>query len=101
MFIIRIYLFKPLGCDTAENQCHQTVPQRQRCRIRTVFTDNQTEQLERLFATTDYPSAETRAELAKNTGLSEETVRVRKRNLSVYSNNSSYFVLTFISQKLK
>ncbi|XP_073673583.1 dharma [Garra rufa] len=72
--------FAVSGCDTAENHCHQTVPQRQRCRIRTVFTDNQTEQLERLFAITDYPSAETRAELAKNTGLSEETVRVWFKN---------------------
>lgn len=66
-----------LGCETAENHYHPNA-QRQRGRIRTVFTDNQTEQLERLFAVTDYPTAETRAELAKNTGLSEETVRVRQ-----------------------
>ncbi|XP_043115808.1 dharma [Puntigrus tetrazona] len=68
------------GCDTAENHCHQTVAQRQRSRIRTVFTEHQTETLERLFAATDYPSSETRAELAKNTGLSEETVRVWFKN---------------------
>uniref|UniRef100_A0A8C1Z3N6 Dharma n=1 Tax=Cyprinus carpio TaxID=7962 RepID=A0A8C1Z3N6_CYPCA len=72
--------FAASGCDTAENHYHQTVAQRQRSRIRTVFTDNQTEQLERLFAITDYPSAETRAELSKNTGLSEETVRVWFKN---------------------
>ncbi|XP_048017522.1 dharma [Megalobrama amblycephala] len=72
--------FAVSGCETAENHFHQTVGQRQRSRIRTVFTDNQTEQLERLFAITDYPTAETRAELAKNTGLSEETVRVWFKN---------------------
>ncbi|XP_052431429.1 homeobox expressed in ES cells 1-B-like [Carassius gibelio] len=72
--------FAVSGCDTAENHCHQTVAQRQRSRIRTVFTENQTETLERLFAITDYPSAETRAELARNTGLSEETVRVWFKN---------------------
>uniref|UniRef100_A0A673IZ98 Dharma n=1 Tax=Sinocyclocheilus rhinocerous TaxID=307959 RepID=A0A673IZ98_9TELE len=72
--------FAASGCDTAENHYHQTVAQRQRSRIRTVFTDNQTEQLERLFAFTDYPSAETRAELAQNTGLSEETVQVWFKN---------------------
>ncbi|XP_016375399.1 dharma [Sinocyclocheilus rhinocerous] len=72
--------FAVSGCGTAENHCHQTVAQRQRSRIRTVFTENQTETLERLFAITDYPSAETREELAKNTGLSEETVRVWFKN---------------------
>ncbi len=76
MLIIYLFFKLPSGCDTAENRCHQTVAQRQRSRIRTVFTENQTETLERLFEITDYPSAETRAELAKNTGLSEETVRV-------------------------
>ncbi|XP_067220434.1 dharma [Chanodichthys erythropterus] len=72
--------FAVSGCETVENHFHQTVGLRQRSRIRTVFTDNQTEQLERLFAITDYPTAETRAELAKNTGLSEETVRVWFKN---------------------
>nr|AAI65258.1 Dharma protein [Danio rerio] len=67
------------GCETAENHYH-TIAQRPRGRIRTVFTDNQTEQLERLFAVTDYPTVETRAELAQNTGLSEETVRVWFKN---------------------
>ncbi|KAK7156566.1 hypothetical protein R3I94_006581 [Phoxinus phoxinus] len=72
--------FAVSGCETAENHCHPTVAQKQRSRIRTVFTDSQTEQLERLFALTDYPTAETRADLAKNTGLSEETVRVWFKN---------------------
>nr|ACI62769.1 dharma [Carassius auratus] len=74
------WTFAASGCDTADYHYHQTVAQRQRSRIRTVFTDNLTEQLERLFAITDYPSAETRAELSKNTGLSEETVRVWFKN---------------------
>lgn len=49
---------------------------RQKARIRTVFTDSQTQQLEALFEQTDYPAAEARAEAARVTGLSEETVRV-------------------------
>lgn len=65
------------GCGPAENQCHQHAPQRLRNRVRTVFTDNQTQQLEHLFAVTDYPTVDARAELAKSTGLTEEIVRVR------------------------
>ncbi|KAM7398832.1 hypothetical protein PAMP_018141 [Pampus punctatissimus] len=53
---------------------------RQKARMRTVFTDSQTKQLEALFALTDYPAAETRAEVARSTGLSEETVRVWFKN---------------------
>ncbi|XP_051963272.1 dharma [Xyrauchen texanus] len=68
------------GCDKADSRCHQTAPQRQRSRVRTVFTDSQTEQLDRLFAITDYPSVEARAELSKSTGLSEEIVRVWFKN---------------------
>lgn len=49
---------------------------RQKARMRTVFTDSQTKQLETLFELTDYPAVEARAELARSTGLSEETVRV-------------------------
>lgn len=49
---------------------------RQRARVRTVFTDAQMRQLEALFDLTDYPPAEARAEVAKSSGLSEETVRV-------------------------
>lgn len=48
----------------------------QKFRVRTVFTDSQIKQLEALFEITEYPAAETRAELARRTGLSEETVRV-------------------------
>lgn len=49
---------------------------RQKSRMRTVFTDSQTKRLETLFELTDYPAAEARAEVARSTGLSEETVRV-------------------------
>ena len=50
--------------------------QRQRSRMRTVFTDGQTKRLEALFELTDYPTVEARADVARSTGLSEETVRV-------------------------
>ncbi|XP_022594131.1 homeobox protein goosecoid-like [Seriola dumerili] len=53
---------------------------RQKGRIRTVFTDSQTKQLEALFEFTEYPGMEARAELARSTGLSEETVRVWYKN---------------------
>ncbi|KAA0702089.1 Homeobox protein goosecoid [Triplophysa tibetana] len=68
------------GCDPAENQIHQHEPQRQRNRVRTVFADHQTHHLERLFAITDYPTLDARAELAKSTGLTEEIVRVWFKN---------------------
>ncbi|GAA6231281.1 double homeobox protein 1-like [Lates japonicus] len=53
---------------------------RQKARMRTVFTDGQTKQLEALFELTDYPAVEARAEVARSTGLSEETVRVWFKN---------------------
>ncbi|XP_028275934.1 dharma [Parambassis ranga] len=53
---------------------------RQKARMRTVFTDSQTKQLEALFELTDYPAVEVRAELARSSGLSEETVRVWFKN---------------------
>lgn len=59
---------------------HQAPSQtRQKARMRTVFTDTQTKQLEALFELTDYPAVEARAEVARSTGLSEETVRVSPR----------------------
>lgn len=57
---------------------------RAKARMRTVFTDCQTKQLEALFELTDYPGMELRAELAQNTGLSEETVRVSVQWFRVY-----------------
>ncbi|XP_047451080.1 dharma [Mugil cephalus] len=63
------------------NGFHQVPPQtRQKSRMRTVFTDSQTKQLEALFELTDYPAVEARAEVARSTGLSEETVRVWFKN---------------------
>ncbi|XP_030257456.1 cone-rod homeobox protein-like [Sparus aurata] len=53
---------------------------RQRSRMRTVFTDGQTKRLEALFELTDYPTVEARADVARSTGLSEETVRVWFKN---------------------
>ncbi|XP_035987360.1 dharma [Fundulus heteroclitus] len=52
----------------------------QKARMRTVFTDSQSRELEALFHITDYPATEARAQLARNTGLSEETVRVWFKN---------------------
>ncbi|XP_041795874.1 dharma [Chelmon rostratus] len=53
---------------------------RQKSRMRTVFTDSQTKRLEALFELTQYPAVEARAEVARSTGLSEETVRVWFKN---------------------
>ncbi|XP_068172614.1 dharma [Antennarius striatus] len=53
---------------------------RQRARMRTVFIDSQTKKLEALFARTDYPTVEARAQVAMSTGLSEEVVRVWFKN---------------------
>ncbi|XP_053503656.1 dharma [Ictalurus furcatus] len=63
--------------DYEREECHQSPQHRQRNRIRTVFTESQVKQLDQLFNITDYPTAEARAQLARSTGLSEETVRVR------------------------
>ncbi|XP_041851057.1 dharma [Melanotaenia boesemani] len=57
-----------------------SVQSRQKARMRTVFTDSQIKQLEALFELTDYPAIEARAELARNAGLHEETVRVWFKN---------------------
>ncbi|XP_067451938.1 dharma [Thunnus thynnus] len=65
--------YHPTGL-TAQSQ------QRQKARMRTVFTDSQTKQLEALFELTDYPAVEARAEVARSTGLNEETVRVWFKN---------------------
>ncbi|KAF3693383.1 Homeobox protein goosecoid isoform B [Channa argus] len=62
---------------------------RQKARMRTVFTDGQTKQLEALFELTDYPTAEVRAEVARRTGLNEETVRVWFKNRRARRKRSS------------
>lgn len=51
--------------------------------MRTVFTESQSRHLEALFLHTDYPTAEARAELARTSGLSEETIRVSEELLQV------------------
>ncbi|CAG6008611.1 unnamed protein product [Menidia menidia] len=53
---------------------------RQRTRMRTVFTETQSRELEQLFLRAHYPPADARAQLAACTGLSEETVRVWFKN---------------------
>ncbi|KAJ8369159.1 hypothetical protein SKAU_G00091870 [Synaphobranchus kaupii] len=57
-----------------------TVDHRKQHRMRTVFTENQTQKLEHLFGVTDYPATEAREELAVKAGLSAETVRVWFKN---------------------
>lgn len=77
LFLIYIYIFisgpQPLCTylDQGGNQVN-------RGRMRTVFTDSQTKQLDQLFEQTNYPGVEGRAELARNMGLTEESVRVRE-----------------------
>ncbi|KAK3531100.1 hypothetical protein QTP70_010351 [Hemibagrus guttatus] len=66
--------------DFDKEESYQNPQHRQRNRIRTVFTESQVKQLDQLFNITDYPTAEARAQLARNTGLSEETVRVWFKN---------------------
>lgn len=68
---------QPLAAYSGYPQPSAVPPQSlHKFRVRTVFTDSQIKQLEALFEITEYPSVETRAELARRTGLSEETVRV-------------------------
>uniref|UniRef100_A0A668T1L0 Homeobox domain-containing protein n=1 Tax=Oreochromis aureus TaxID=47969 RepID=A0A668T1L0_OREAU len=72
---------QPLAAYSGYPQPAAVHPQSlQKFRMRTVFTDSQIKQLEALFEITDYPAVETRAELARRTGLSEETVRVWFKN---------------------
>ncbi|TSN57709.1 Homeobox protein goosecoid [Bagarius yarrelli] len=66
--------------DYDREEGYHSPQHRQRNRIRTVFTESQVKQLDQLFNITDYPTAEARAQLARNTGLSEETVRVWFKN---------------------
>ncbi|XP_053738714.1 dharma [Synchiropus splendidus] len=55
--------------------------QAQHCqRLRTVFTESQTRQLEALFHTDNYPTVEVRTRLAARIGLSVENVRVWFKN---------------------
>lgn len=70
---------------------------RQRVRVRTVFTDAQVRQLEALFDLTNYPPAEARAELAKSSGLSEETVRVGLRCVHVHFKRDEFGHLTKVT----
>ena len=72
---------RPLASlDNCKQQQHHSASERPQphptSRMRTVFTDSQTKHLDKLFEVTDYPGVESRAELARNTGLTEETVRV-------------------------
>ncbi|XP_005929484.1 dharma [Haplochromis burtoni] len=72
---------QPLAAYSGYPQPSAVPPQSlHKFRVRTVFTDSQIKQLEALFEITHYPSVETRAELARRTGLSEETVRVWFKN---------------------
>lgn len=74
-----VFVLSPGGSDATHSgfqQPGEPLQCPQKVRMRTVFTDSQTHQLEALFQLTDYPAVEARAELARNTGLSEETVRV-------------------------
>ncbi|XP_035535540.1 dharma [Morone saxatilis] len=71
---------QPLAGYHGYHQAGVSAQSRQKSRMRTVFTDSQTKQLEALFELTDYPAVEARAQLARSSGLSEETVRVWFKN---------------------
>ncbi|XP_020563647.1 homeobox protein goosecoid-2-like isoform X2 [Oryzias latipes] len=81
-FIPSCALFQHFVQNRAEAPHHSQEPQqpRQKARMRTVFTEAQSRQLEALFQVTDYPTAEARAELSARTGLTEETIRVWFKN---------------------
>ncbi|KAK1154491.1 homeobox protein goosecoid-like [Acipenser oxyrinchus oxyrinchus] len=67
--------------SSSELRClAQIISRRKRHRVRTVFTDSQTEELELLFGRTDYPDPAARDCLARRVGLSEETIRVWFKN---------------------
>ncbi|XP_029302749.1 dharma [Cottoperca gobio] len=66
------------GCHHAGASA-QSQP-RHKSRMRTVFTNSQTQRLESLYELNDYPAVEARAEVARRSGLSEETVRVWFKN---------------------
>lgn len=68
-----------------DHQQQQQQQVRQKARMRTVFSEEQSSQLEALFQRSDYPAAEARAELARSSGLSEETVRVSVGQLLIFA----------------
>ncbi|KAM9317867.1 dharma [Pholidichthys leucotaenia] len=70
----------PQAPDPCIHQPPQQTPPRPRTRTRTMFTDRQLQFLEDLYRTTKYPTAERRAELAEEAGLSPEAVRVWFKN---------------------
>lgn len=79
------------GSDAAQSGSRLKV------RMRTVFTDSQSRQLEALFRLTDYPAAEARAPLARGAGLSEETVRVSLVPTSQNENQVRFWWLSAFS----
>lgn len=92
LIVILLYIFNRLA-DAAQlshyHHQHRDLQHqqkvRQKLRMRTVFTESQSRQLEALFLRTDYPTAESRAELARTSGLSEETVRVSEKHQQLWT----------------
>uniref|UniRef100_A0A3B3ZUF4 Homeobox domain-containing protein n=1 Tax=Periophthalmus magnuspinnatus TaxID=409849 RepID=A0A3B3ZUF4_9GOBI len=85
------------ACNGAQRNAEEKQVQQQwKPRVRTVFRESQLQRLEELFEHTRYPAPEMRAEMARSTDLSEETVRIwfknhrarRKRQTSSPQNRS-------------
>uniref|UniRef100_A0A3P9J782 Homeobox domain-containing protein n=1 Tax=Oryzias latipes TaxID=8090 RepID=A0A3P9J782_ORYLA len=73
---VHLTCYAPPSLTEAPHHSQEPQQPRQKARMRTVFTEAQSRQLEALFQVTDYPTAEARAELSARTGLTEETIRV-------------------------
>lgn len=54
---------------------------RKRRRHRTIFTNSQIEELEKIFTTAHYPDVSAREKLSMKTGLPEDRIQVRRGQL--------------------